>query len=96
MQDLLPVYQGLTCSVVSNGVDTSFWHDRWLSAGRLSDVFPLLLSHAANKIVTVAQVVMGGLDSHLTARLSPRQLQSSSRNLCQAQDCSRLNPFQFC
>lgn len=55
---------------MSNGIDTSFWRDRWLSAGRLSDMFPRLLTHTVNENVTVAQVVTNGLESHLTARLS--------------------------
>lgn len=45
MAELLPLYRVVTISEVEKVCSTSFWKDRWLSVGRLSDVFPLLYTH---------------------------------------------------
>lgn len=65
MQDLLPVYQAITCFAISNSLTTSFWRDRWLSACQLSDMFPLLLTHVVDESMMVAQVMTDGLELHL-------------------------------
>nr|TKW06579.1 hypothetical protein SEVIR_7G248950v2 [Setaria viridis] len=70
LEDLLPLYQAITCSEVFHGAATSFWHDRWLSAGRLCEMFPLLHSHAVGGDVAVEQVMGEGLNTHLASRLS--------------------------
>ncbi|CAO2178496.1 unnamed protein product [Urochloa humidicola] len=71
LHDLLPLYRSLTSSVVGNGATTSFWHDRWLSIGRLCEVFPLLYSHSTKLEVSVSAVVHSGLDTVLTRRITP-------------------------
>jgi hypothetical protein len=48
LNELLPAYRAITSSEVFNGMSTSFWHDQWLSTGRLNVVFPLLYTHATD------------------------------------------------
>ncbi|CAN6233698.1 unnamed protein product [Urochloa humidicola] len=67
---LLPLYRAVTVCEVHNGEATSFWQDRWLSAGRLQDAFPLLYTHALHTEISVADVVRDGLPRHLVPRLS--------------------------
>jgi hypothetical protein len=71
LNELLPAYRAITSSEVFNGMSTSFWHDQWLSTGRLNVVFPLLYTHATDDEVTVAQVVQGGSPPSLSPG-SPR------------------------
>ncbi|XP_004963682.1 uncharacterized protein LOC101781465 [Setaria italica] len=72
LETLLPIYRALTCSVVSNGASTNFWLDRWLPDGRLSDLFPLLISHATNTQLSVKQAMTDSLQRYLAPRLSRR------------------------
>ncbi|CAN6345376.1 unnamed protein product [Urochloa humidicola] len=67
---LLPLYRAVTVCEVYNGESTSFWQDRWLSIGRLREVFPLLYSHALYKEISIAGVVQDGLMPYLVPRIS--------------------------
>ncbi|KAF8673019.1 hypothetical protein HU200_049092 [Digitaria exilis] len=49
---------------------TSFWEDRWLSVGRLKDVFPMLYSHVTAPEVSVARIIAGGIHNTLVPRLT--------------------------
>lgn len=65
LEGLLPLYHAITICEVFDGVSTSFWLDRWLFAGRLCELFPLLHMHATRGDVLVAQVIEEGLNRHL-------------------------------
>ncbi|CAN6348274.1 unnamed protein product, partial [Urochloa humidicola] len=70
LQTLLPLYRAVTACEVHNGESTNFWQDRWLSCGRLSQVFPLLYTHTTNEEVSVATVIQEGVEEHLVPRLT--------------------------
>ncbi|CAN6226414.1 unnamed protein product [Urochloa humidicola] len=70
LEDLHPLYQAVTAYEVRNGQATSFWADRWLSAGRLKDTHPLLYSHTTKKHVSLACIKEDGLECILERRLS--------------------------
>ncbi|CAO2142968.1 unnamed protein product [Urochloa humidicola] len=74
LTSLLPLYRAVTCSQVGNGRSTNFWHDRWLSVGRLRDAFSLLYSHTTREDVSVAAVIQEGIDAFLVRRIT-RQAQ---------------------
>jgi hypothetical protein len=67
---LLPLYRAVTVSEVRNECSTNFWKDRWLSAGRLSDLFPLLFSHTTCLEASVARAMERGVRRILLPRLS--------------------------
>ncbi|CAN6352985.1 unnamed protein product [Urochloa humidicola] len=75
LADLLPLYRAVTVCEVYNGESTNFWLDRWLSAGRLQSLFPLLASHSTSLEVTVAQIVTDGIQQHLMPRLTRAALE---------------------
>lgn len=70
LEELLPLYRAITASQVGNGVSTSFWADRWLSLGRLQDIFPVLYSHVTRPDISVAHVVSAGIRATLVPRLT--------------------------
>lgn len=70
LEELLPIYRAITHCQVLDGRSTSFWHDRWLTAGRVRELFPLLYSHTISEEISVAQVLCDGLDRHLVPRLT--------------------------
>ncbi|KAF8677170.1 hypothetical protein HU200_046643 [Digitaria exilis] len=49
---------------------TSFWLDRWCTAGRFADLFPLLFTHVVDEEASVAAVVQNGLANQLVPRLT--------------------------
>jgi hypothetical protein len=66
----VPIYRTVTTCEVFDGSSTSFWHDRWLSAGRLRDLFPLLYTHALAPESLVAHVLREGAEAQLVPRLT--------------------------
>lgn len=70
LEELLLVYHAITACEVFDRKSTSFWLDRWLFAGRLRDLFPLLHTHATDVEVSVSRVVQDGIEQHLVPRIS--------------------------
>nr|CAB3478500.1 unnamed protein product [Digitaria exilis] len=70
VEELLPLYRAITTCEVFDGTSTNFWHDQWLSEGRMRDVFPLLYTHATKTVVSVRDIVQHGIERHLVPRIS--------------------------
>ena len=64
IRKLLSVYRAISSSV-GNGISTAFWHDNWLSVGRLCDAMPALYSHSTAQNSTVAETLAEPLIAQL-------------------------------
>jgi hypothetical protein len=70
LRDLLPAYRKISRVILGDGRSSDFWEDVWLDDKALSESYPALHSHVADKNTSIHHILQVGLPHTLQPRLS--------------------------